>query len=140
MAERIGNGRKRTDDADATASVENRLDGSSKRLHINAERYAGKLLTECSCDLGDRIDRIKDVDDNGQFRLQAGSHALRAGLQQVDPGNDRPRIRQKNHAGWREDGIASGTIEQRDADLVFKIADSLADNGLRPKQFPGRSR
>src|SRR4029077_6552245 len=93
-AERVGNSGKRANNADTAASIENRLDGSPERLHVNSQSNAGKLLTKCPRDLGNGIDRIKDVYHNGQLRLQAGGHALRTGLEQIDPFDNRPRTRQ----------------------------------------------
>ena len=111
MAERVGNSGKRANNADAAASIENRLDGSPERLHINTESNAWKLLAKCLRDLGNRIDRIKDVYDDGQLRLQAGSHALGTGLEQIDPFYDRPRIGQQHDAGACKNWITPGTIE-----------------------------
>jgi hypothetical protein len=113
------------------------LDGASERLDIDAERHSRVFLPKLLGHLGDRVDRIEDVDHHGQFRLQACRHALRAGLQQVDPGDDAARIGQNDRARRGELGVAAGSVEQPHANLLLEIADRLADHRLRAQQLAG---
>jgi hypothetical protein len=137
IGQRIWNHRKGSDDADAATAVKHRLNGSSERLDIDAERHSRVFLPKLLGHLSNRVDRIEDVNDHGQFRLQADRHALRPGLQQVDPGDDAASIAQKGRSRRSEFGIAAGAVEQPHTDLFLKTADCLTHHRLRTQQLAG---
>src|SRR4029077_19647667 len=140
IGHRIWNYRKRSDDANAATAVKHGFNGSSERLDIDAERYSRVFLPKLLGHLSNRVDRIEDVNHRGQFRLQASRHALRPGLQQVDPGDGAASIAQKGQSRWGEFGIAASAVEQPHANLFLKIADCLTHNRLRAQQLAGSGR
>src|SRR5712672_3370887 len=140
IGQRIRNRRERSDDADAATAVEHGFNGSAERLDIDAERHSRVFLPKLLGHLSNRVDRIEDVNHHGQFRLQANRHALRPGLQQVDPGDDAASVAQNGQSRWGEFGIAAGAVEQLHANLFLKIADCLTHHRLRAQQLAGGGR
>ncbi len=59
-----------------STTVKYRLDGASERFDVDAERHAGIFLPKLRRNLSNRVDRIEDVNHDGQFRLQTGRHAV----------------------------------------------------------------
>ena len=49
--------------------------------------------------VSDGVNRVKDVNDDGQFLLQANGDSLCASLHEIHAGNDIARISQENPAG-----------------------------------------
>src|SRR6266446_4922559 len=103
---------RRRHDAEAATAVKYGFNGSSERLDIDAERHSRVFLPKLLGHLSNRVDRIEDVNHHGQFRLQASRHALRPGLQQVDPSDDAAGIAQKYRSRWGEFWIAARPVEQ----------------------------
>jgi len=123
------------DDTDAASSIQNWFNRGAERLDIDAQRNAWVLRTKLARDLGDHVDGIEDVDDDGQLRFETKGHAFGPGLQQIHGRDDAARVGQEDHAGGGQSGVASRTVEKRHADLVFEIADRLADDGLRAQKL-----
>ena len=105
--------------------------GAAERFDVQSQRRARKSVPEFPGRFGNRFNRKQHVHDRREFRLEATGNSFRAGLEQIDVGDDAARVGNQLNAGGREFWVALGPIEKNDPDLCFEVADEFADGRLR---------